>query len=44
MGENLIMLAESLMGGIDADEMSELLEQESLRYSRRLGEETEAQG
>ena len=43
MTENLLDMAEKNTQSFDAENMSELLEQESRRYSRKLGEEEEAQ-
>ncbi len=40
--EMLIYTAEKYTQGIDIENMSELLEQESRRYSTRLSEEEEA--
>lgn len=40
--ENLLDMAEKNTYGFDAENMSELLEQESRRYSRKLTEEEEA--
>ncbi len=40
--DDLYSLADENTPGFDAERMSELLEQESRRYSRSLGEEEEA--
>lgn len=40
--EGLLDLAEENTQGFEAESMSEMLEQESRRYSRRLSEEEEA--
>lgn len=42
ISENLIKLAEENTYGYDTQSISELLEQESRRYSRKLEEEEEA--
>ncbi len=40
--ENLLELAEKNTQGFEAENLSEMLEQESRRYSRKLSEEEEA--
>lgn len=42
INEQMILTAEKYTKGVDVENMSELLEQESRRYSRRLAEEEEA--
>lgn len=42
MQEELLRQTERDRNNIDAESLSELLERESRRYSRRLGEEEEA--
>lgn len=42
INESLSALAQSISNGIDSDDLSEQLEQESRRYSQRLTEEEEA--
>lgn len=42
MNEALIAIAEEITGGTQAETLSEELEQESIRYSRSLPEESEA--